>query len=1095
MFATAAFMLLGAQTGSFEPGLSLRIYDLQTPITELAPLVPGQTPNIDRRVERLEFRNGSMEIKNHFLAEISGEFLAKEDAQYTFKLSSDDGSVVSIDDHSVVENDSIHAPKSVEGRVYLKKGWHKILLRFFQEGGGYELKLEWKGGGQSEYSVADGSVLRCTANLTRVVSPGQKFVMVTGGKRRPGNGMPLSAANPAYKIIPIRPAGFEPQVGALATLPDGSLLVTTFQPNQSGQFLPDLKDGKVWRLTGVETNDASKVKAKVIAENLQEPLGMCVVQDNGKSHIYLSTRTEICELVDQDATGFYRNTKTVAKAWVANNYHHFTFGLAEKDGFLYAAMSTSIAFNAPGLNGPNPANRGSSMKIDPRRYDPSKPMSNVEYITGGHRTPNGVSVGPNGLLITGENQGAWQPSNKINLLQPGVFLGHYNNRELKTKEYPEGGVPGLFDEQPLEPPVVHLPQNEISNSPGQSIVLDRGPFAGHLLITDVKNGGLRRGWFEKVDGIWQGGAVSFSQGFEVGTTRIVPAEPGNFYVGGLGATETWAWTDPKTGKWSTQGLQKMIATGKTAFEIHSMNVTPKGFRINFTEPVGELKPDNFVVKQWAYKPTPEYGGDKINRETLSVQSIKMSPDRRSAELVIPGRKPDRVVYFNVDAKNDRGQELWATECWYTLNRLPYETGGTALLKPNPRLLVFSKTAAFRHDSIPTGRTEIEKLAKANGFTAQFTEDSSVFTADSLKNFDVVVFLCTTGDILNPEQKAAFEKYIHAGGGYVGIHSATDTEYKWPFYTGLVGAQFRAHPPGTYQAKVVVEDRTHPSTTFLPNSWIHVDEWYNFRANPRKNVQVLASLDESSYKGGDMGDHPVIWCHEYEGGRAWYTALGHTQSTYHEELFRKSLVEGILWAAQGGVMPGATRPSWKSLEDWTSSLDQITNNPARGRDIVTTDEYDDVWLHAEFKVPKNGNSGVYFMGRYEVQIFDSFGKAWKDLEHSDCGGIYQRWDDSRGPGNEGYEGTPPRRNVFRGPNTWNSYDVLFRAPRFVNGKKVENARFIEVRLNGNVVQRNVEVTGPTRVGFGGPEVSKGPLRLQGDHGPVSFRNIRIKRVKL
>ena len=212
-----------------------------------------------------------------------------------------------------------------------------------------------------------------------------------------------------------------------------------------------------------------------------------------------------------------------------------------------------------------------------------------------------------------------------------------------------------------------------------------------------------------------------------------------------------------------------------------------------------------------------------------------------------------------------------------------------------RILVFSKTGGFRHASIKDGKIALRQLAAEHNFRVDFTEDSSVFTDANLARYDAVVFLLTTGTILDDNQKAAFERYIRSGGGYVGVHSASDTEYDWSWYGGLVGAYFdRIHGHSkVVKATIHVIDRTNPSTMMLPAVWIRTDEWYNFATNPRGRVNVLMTLDERTYKGGTMGaDHPIAWYHTYDGGRAWYTALGHTSASYYEPLFLDHLWGGI-----------------------------------------------------------------------------------------------------------------------------------------------------------------------------------------------------------
>ena len=220
----------------------------------------------------------------------------------------------------------------------------------------------------------------------------------------------------------------------------------------------------------------------------------------------------------------------------------------------------------------------------------------------------------------------------------------------------------------------------------------------------------------------------------------------------------------------------------------------------------------------------------------------------------------------------------------------------------PRLLVFSKTAAYRHSSIPAGVAALRKLCRENGMVMDTTEDATAFTEENLKRYHAVIFLNTTGDVLDPKQENAFERYIQAGGGYVGIHSATDTEYGWKWYGGLSGAYFNGHPE-IQDVQVQVLDHQHPATKNIPgNTWSRHDEWYNYKEfNP--NMHVLLALDESSYKGGTMCTenhkgadcHPIAWCHEYDGGRAFYTGMGHTAESYQEPGYLQHLLGGIQYA--------------------------------------------------------------------------------------------------------------------------------------------------------------------------------------------------------
>jgi type 1 glutamine amidotransferase len=220
-------------------------------------------------------------------------------------------------------------------------------------------------------------------------------------------------------------------------------------------------------------------------------------------------------------------------------------------------------------------------------------------------------------------------------------------------------------------------------------------------------------------------------------------------------------------------------------------------------------------------------------------------------------------------------------------------------EPEFRVLVFSKTVGFRHESISSGLKMLRELADKNNFTMDATEDASFFTTEFLKRYQAVIFLNTTGNILDDAQQKVFEDFIHNGGGFVGIHSASDTEYDWPWYGKLVGAYFTSHPnnPNVRTADFRIQDKKHPTTAFLPDPWRRVDEFYNFK-NINPDFKTLITIDEKSYEGGTNGDfHPMSWCHEFEGGRAFYTNFGHTHEAYEEPLVRRHILEGIKWAVK------------------------------------------------------------------------------------------------------------------------------------------------------------------------------------------------------
>ena len=212
-----------------------------------------------------------------------------------------------------------------------------------------------------------------------------------------------------------------------------------------------------------------------------------------------------------------------------------------------------------------------------------------------------------------------------------------------------------------------------------------------------------------------------------------------------------------------------------------------------------------------------------------------------------------------------------------------------------RILVFSKTLGYHHNSIAAGNIAIIKLGMENGFAVDTTTDASLFTSKNLRKYNAVIFLSTTGDVLNDEQQKAFETYVKHGGGFAGIHAATDTEYDWPWYNNLVGAYFKSHPK-QQNAVLHVTDTTFVATKGLPAEWKRWDEWYNFKSLQLEGLHILLTIDEKSYTGGENGDfHPMSWYHDFDGGRAFYTELGHTDEAFSEPFFLQHLLGGINYA--------------------------------------------------------------------------------------------------------------------------------------------------------------------------------------------------------
>ncbi|MFI6316712.1 ThuA domain-containing protein [Nonomuraea sp. NPDC050556] len=400
------------------------------------------------------------------------------------------------------------------------------------------------------------------------------------------------------------------------------------------------------------------------------------------------------------------------------------------------------------------------------------------------------------------------------------------------------------------------------------------------------------------------------------------------------------------------------------------------------------------------------------------------------------------------------------------------------------VLVFSKTTVFRHDSIPAGIQAIRDLGAAGNFTVTSTENAADFTPANLAKYEAVVFLSTTGDVLDNTQQSAFEGYIRAGGGFVGVHAAADTEYDWPFYGGLVGAYFSSHP-AIQQATVKVENRGSAATAALPRTWTRTDEWYNYRTNPRATARVLATLDESSYSGGTMGaDHPHMWCKPYEGGRSIYLGGGHTQQSYGEAAFRSALLGGIRYAANRSKADCRPETGYTPLYDgslagwsqagpgsFTESDATLKSTGGMGLLWYSAKQYTSYSLKLDWKMDGDDNSGV-FLGfpassdpmsavnnGYEIQIDAT------DAADRTTGAVYTFKSAD----------LAARDAALNQPGEWNAYEILVEGER------------LQVFLNG-VKINDFTNTDPARSlgGYIG-------IQNHGAGDDVSFRNIRIKEL--
>jgi glucose/arabinose dehydrogenase len=661
-----------AGSAALEPGLRLRAYDIGEDMDRLYALKPDQTPNYEKVLPSIDLSDAASfgGLEQNFRAEVTATIRVVKPGMYSFRMTSDDGAKLSVDDRTVINDDGRHPADSPKrGTIELTEGDHALKVAYFQNGGGMRLKLEWKRPGEEKSTLLSGDDVLVDPGLTPVVSAGRKKLARDTALTRPGDAWPVEGVHPGWAVTTLHPPDFSPAVSALAFAHDGKLLVATFDPPDGKTPFPDPRvTGVIYKFDPNPPSDLATIKYTRVADQLIQPQGMCV-QDG---RLFVTQREEMTELLDKDGDGFYETHKTLVTGWKADNYHHFTFCLVPKDGYFFTALSTAIVLDKQGaelgmtdpvygLLGPNPPHRGAVLRLDPN-------TGSVEDFAGGVRTPNGMGIGPDGELFVTDNQGAWLPGNKLIHVQQGHFYGHYLPKSV-YKNMPEGGAPSPFEDQPVSPPAIWLPHGEVSNSPTQFVLIPDGPFKGQLYMGELTQGGVRRLFLEKVNGVYQGAAFQFTQGLEGGVNRVIWGPDGALYLGmmGRGPEGNWNW------RGTTSGLQKLTPTGTTVFEMHSMSITPDGFLVRFTKPVPSAwlsDPKHYELFTYTYAPTHDYGGPKVDEHRLDVTSAEPGADGRSVRLVVPGVKRGYICYLRTDPISTDGEQIWSTESWYTVNEIP-----------------------------------------------------------------------------------------------------------------------------------------------------------------------------------------------------------------------------------------------------------------------------------------------------------------------------------------------------------------------------------------------------------------------------------------
>ncbi len=452
----------------------------------------------------------------------------------------------------------------------------------------------------------------------------------------------MTTVHPAFSMATLRPPGFNPQVSGLDFLPDGRLVVSTWEGFGNTK-------GSVYLVSNAQTGDVTKITYKKFASNLNEPLGVKVVG----GEIYLLQKDQLSLLPDKNNDGVADTVKKVAGGWTvqptpAKNLE-FAMGMVYRDSVFYAGLAIAFPFGST-----ESKERGCIIAI-------STKTGGFEPYACGTRTPDGLVLGPEGELFVTENQGNWVPSSKLLEVRKGRFFGVHTPGS--------GGGPGPFDNVPETPPVIWMDHGAISISPTQPAYLTTGTYKGQMIAGDANFGTLQRYFLEKVNGDYQGCVFRFSGGLEAAVHRAIVGPDGAIYLGGIGTPEWGGWD------WAGKdyGLQRMVPNGKTTFDLLAVRSTGANtMELEFTTPVGAGADQaaNYKVQQWMYVPEVNYGAGKKTVENLTAKSASVSADGLKVTLEIPGMKTKDVVYFKlsgITAKDNSA--LWSTEAWYTLNAI------------------------------------------------------------------------------------------------------------------------------------------------------------------------------------------------------------------------------------------------------------------------------------------------------------------------------------------------------------------------------------------------------------------------------------------
>ncbi len=755
------------------PGVAIRAYSHDYSINKLAEINTKQAPSHSGIIPIVEARGSDFRgLKDDFGFMIKGYLNIPEDKIYEFALVSDDGSRLTIDEKIIIDHDGPHGNSRKKGKVALAKGYHPFEVAYFQGKGGKSLSFQWKKTGDTQFNLVPATML--AHHKSQKPRTGKPLAMASERKIA-GHTIPLKKVHPSYDLSQARPEVFTPKVGGIDFLSDGRMVVSTWDAA-----------GSVFLLSNLDAENPNDIEVKTIAKGFAEPLGLKVVEDE----IYILQKQELTKLIDHDGDEIIDEYQSLCSAWkVSANFHEFAFGLAYKDGYFYGTLATAIEPGGASTQ-PQIPDRGKVMKI-------SKADGSMTFLASGLRTPNGIGIGVDQEIFVADNQGDWLPASKIVHIRQDAW---YGSRSVD----PEGTANRKEDL-----PVVWLPQDEIGNSPSTPLALNDGPYKGQMIHGEVTHGGVKRVFVEKVDGEYQGCVFRFIQGLEAGVNRLCWGPDGALYAGGVGSTGNWG----HTGKlW--YGLQRLKYNEKPTFEILAVRAKSNGIELEMTEALRAnegWEPSDYLIKQWYYQPTANYGGSKLDYKELDIRTVNISPDRKKVFLELEGMKANHVIYVQLQGSpvSAAGNELLSSEAWYTMNRIPKNNPGFQSTPP-AKLALNTLTEAEKAEgwiSLFDGKTTNGwRNFKKETIGSSWIIDDDALMLDAREKEDGTWAAADGGDIITTGQYDNFElnlewKIMNCGNSGIMYNVKEEGDYCCVWQTGpeMQVLDNSCHPDGKYKS--------------------------------------------------------------------------------------------------------------------------------------------------------------------------------------------------------------------------------------------------------------------------------------------------------